>query len=212
MNCVLLHMWPDDVATIAWLTEILLGDIVGQFALEEKGLAIFTRPNDLVVQHVLGKEPIHDDIIAVDCHRVPDFVARVLNRAIPGSFMISSPQPQVVSHNIVGVDFNHIVGPRLGQRCIAIATDPTKNIVHKARVCAYCSFASPPLQERVCACGSSLQEESRDSDTLKSIFDKDQTVHVGCILGRHHRSHAQSKQDSVAVADDDGLIDLVDAR
>eukprot|EP00128_Syssomonas_multiformis_P014463 Colp12_sorted_trinity150504_noHs@20420 len=193
----------DNIATIALVTEVGLGDVIGELGLVEVGAATLALPKEEVVEGVLDGKTVHGDVIAGHHHPVLHWVAGLVDQRIVER-VVRPPEPEVVAHHVALVHAHHDVSRHLlGVR----ATDTGKDIVHEARVGGITGpLATAPLEERRGALGAGLQEDMRNTHT-GHVGNFDHRVAV-----RGHKSgKAKAEENLVGGSELEGLVNGVDA-
>ena len=95
----------------------LVRNVVGKLRLIEVRRSAFAVPHRLVFLKVLDEKPVEGSVIAVyDNSRIADVL--ILAYAVP---MVGAPNPEVVAHDVIAVDYNADVNRRSRVLCAAYA-------------------------------------------------------------------------------------------
>jgi hypothetical protein len=84
-----------------------------------------------VLQRVLCCKTVHDVVITIDHSRMLAWIVAALHQAAT-LHMVSSPQPEVVTDHVAGVQLQHRVCLRSRGRCWT--TNTHEHIMHESRI------------------------------------------------------------------------------
>mmetsp|Transcript_17226 Transcript_17226/g.45983 ORF Transcript_17226/g.45983 Transcript_17226/m.45983 type:complete len:303 (+) Transcript_17226:285-1193(+) len=161
---------------------------------------------------MLCKQAVHRDVVTIHLQCIEGLVPRVRHTDIVRHLVVGAPKPQVVPDDVRGVDQYHLVCPHLWHGRVSVPANAAEDVVQEARDLGGPALARAPLDQSVAARRPTLDHQAGNAHILQAILYENQRLHVGSLIGLFHRRQAQSQQHSIALPDDNGLCDLVDAR
>jgi hypothetical protein len=119
--------------------------------------------------------------------------------------VIGSPEPDVIDNCVASVNLNHLISLYV-TRCIG-STNSGKNIAQNNGILLVTRVTGlTNLQKRVCGTGTSLKENSGNSDTV-NVCD----FNSCSSMGRNESSKTKTEDNGVWVVDLDGFLKMVNS-